>query len=217
MLTPQVVMATGPMFANIHWGTYALFAALNGVVIFPTVYLFFPETKRYSLEDVSGLLLSLITSLLSAALLPILPLHHPHASPDLLHAPCQTISSKTDLRAGDVSNFGAMLAETTGYTSKSQLDEERTDCCRTEWFGPNVQLTIQLDIIFALAHDEGKNPVWVSKSGQIPEAGSPEAEAILGRATKTEKADGLTRRLSVSRMMSREKDKRSTAQHNEQV
>ena len=45
-------MATGPMFANIRWGTYALFAALNGVVIFPVVYFFFPETKRYSLEDV---------------------------------------------------------------------------------------------------------------------------------------------------------------------
>ena len=51
----QVVMATGPMFANIRWGTYALFAALNGLVIFPSVYLFFPETKKYSLEDVSHL------------------------------------------------------------------------------------------------------------------------------------------------------------------
>ena len=48
-----VVMATGPMFANIGLGTYALFAALNGAVIFPVVYLFFPETKKYSLEDVS--------------------------------------------------------------------------------------------------------------------------------------------------------------------
>lgn len=46
-------MATGPMFANIRWGTYALFAAVNGLIIFPTVYLFFPETKKYSLEDVS--------------------------------------------------------------------------------------------------------------------------------------------------------------------
>lgn len=48
-----VVMATGPMFAGIGWGTYALFAALNGVVIFPVVYIFFPETKKYSLEEVS--------------------------------------------------------------------------------------------------------------------------------------------------------------------
>lgn len=46
-------MATGPMFANIRWGTYALFAAVNGLIIFPTVFFFFPETKRYSLEDVS--------------------------------------------------------------------------------------------------------------------------------------------------------------------
>jgi hypothetical protein len=49
----QVVMATGPMFNNIGWGTYALFAALNGVVIWPVVYFFFPETKKYSLEEVS--------------------------------------------------------------------------------------------------------------------------------------------------------------------
>jgi hypothetical protein len=55
-------MATGPMFANIQWGTYALFAALNGVVIVPTVYLFFPETKRYSLEDVSRLSFSPLTT-----------------------------------------------------------------------------------------------------------------------------------------------------------
>ncbi|WWD16344.1 hypothetical protein CI109_100770 [Kwoniella shandongensis] len=45
-----VVMAVGPMFANIGWGTYALFAALNGLIIFPFIYLYFPETKRYSLE-----------------------------------------------------------------------------------------------------------------------------------------------------------------------
>ncbi|OXB33636.1 hypothetical protein LQV05_001629 [Cryptococcus neoformans] len=47
----MVVMATGPMFANIGWGTYAFFAVINAVVILPSVYLFFPETKRYSLED----------------------------------------------------------------------------------------------------------------------------------------------------------------------
>lgn len=64
----QVVMATGPMFANIQWGTYALFAALNGLVIFPTVYLFFPETKRYSLEDVSHLFF-LFTSVISMGMI----------------------------------------------------------------------------------------------------------------------------------------------------
>ncbi|ODN88840.1 sugar transporter [Cryptococcus wingfieldii CBS 7118] len=47
----MVVMATGPMFANIGLGTYAFFAAMNGVVVFPGLYFFFPETKRYSLED----------------------------------------------------------------------------------------------------------------------------------------------------------------------
>jgi hypothetical protein len=45
-------MATGPMFNGIGWGTYALFAALNAVVIWPVVYFYFPETKRWSLEEV---------------------------------------------------------------------------------------------------------------------------------------------------------------------
>jgi hypothetical protein len=47
-----VVMVTGPMFQNIGWGTYAFFAALNLVIMLPCVILFFPETKKYSLEDV---------------------------------------------------------------------------------------------------------------------------------------------------------------------
>jgi len=41
------------MFATIGWGTYAFFAAMNIVIIFPTVYYLFPETKQRSLEDVS--------------------------------------------------------------------------------------------------------------------------------------------------------------------
>lgn len=45
-------MVTGPMFATIGWGTYAFFSCLNGLVIFPLVFFFFPETKKYSLEDV---------------------------------------------------------------------------------------------------------------------------------------------------------------------
>ncbi|WRT63908.1 uncharacterized protein IL334_000834 [Kwoniella shivajii] len=48
----MVVMATGPMFANIGWGTYALFAVVNGVIICPVVWFFFPETKKYSLEEI---------------------------------------------------------------------------------------------------------------------------------------------------------------------
>jgi len=47
------VMVTGPMFDSIGWGTYAFFAAMNIVLILPCVVLFFPETRRYSLEDVS--------------------------------------------------------------------------------------------------------------------------------------------------------------------
>jgi len=83
-----VVMVTGPMFANIRWGTYAFFGSLNLVIILPGVILFFPETKKYSLEE--------------------------------------------------------------------------------------------LDLIFAIAHEEGVSPVKISLRGDIPEAGSPEAEAILG-------------------------------------
>lgn len=108
-----VVMSVGPMFNGIGLGTYALFAAVNAVIIWPVVYLFFPETKKYSLED--------------------------------------------------------------------------------------------LDIIFAQAYETGQNPVAVSISGDIPSAGSPEAERILGRSAHrpdmsekhgTEMARSQSRRLS---------------------
>lgn len=80
---------------------------------------------------------------------------------------------------------------------------------------------LQLDIIFALAHDEGKNPVWISKSGEIPEAGSPEAEAILGRTpAKPDMSEAgqaaKPHSFGVSRILSREKDKRGVA-HKEQA
>lgn len=116
----MVVMATGPMFDKIGWGTYAVFAATNGLIIAPSVYLLFPETKKYSLEE--------------------------------------------------------------------------------------------LDIIFALAYGKGENPVKVSVSGDIPPAGSPEAEIILGRADRDvpEHTGGIARRLS--RALSRDSGRRpSTA------
>ncbi|RSH88976.1 hypothetical protein EHS25_002638 [Saitozyma podzolica] len=93
-----VVMATGPMFNGIGLGTYALFAALNAVVIWPVVYFYFPETKKWSLEEV--------------------PRHHlrPRARP-------------------------------------------------------------------------GQESVWVSKSGDIPHAGSREAEAILGRSSNPDMSE----------------------------
>ena len=96
-------MVTGPMFDSIGWGTYAFFAAMNIVLILPCVVLFFPETKKYSLEDVS-----------------------------------------------------------TSFSLYSITDS-------------------QLDLIFAIAHNEGRNPVAVSRSGDIPEAGTIEAERAMGR------------------------------------
>jgi len=44
----------------------------------------------------------------------------------------------------------------------------------------------QLDLIFAIAHNEGRNPVAVSRSGDIPEAGTIEAERAMGRDDKQE-------------------------------
>ena len=46
------------MFQNIGWGTYAFFAAMNLVIIFPTVWYLFPETKGRSLEDVGWVMVS---------------------------------------------------------------------------------------------------------------------------------------------------------------
>jgi len=84
-----VVMATGPMFANIRYGTYIFFAVMNLFWVLPGTYFLFPETKNRSLEE--------------------------------------------------------------------------------------------LDIIFAMGHEQNKSPVWISTKGDIPEAGSPEAQRILGR------------------------------------
>lgn len=46
-----VVMITPVMVANIHWGTYLFFAALNACFI-PVVYFFYPETAGRSLEEI---------------------------------------------------------------------------------------------------------------------------------------------------------------------
>lgn len=47
-------MATGPMFANIRYGTYIFFAIMNLAWILPGTYFLFPETKQKSLEEVSA-------------------------------------------------------------------------------------------------------------------------------------------------------------------
>jgi sugar porter (SP) family MFS transporter len=46
-----IVMATPVMIANISWGTYLFFAVVNACFI-PIIYLFYPETRRRSLEEI---------------------------------------------------------------------------------------------------------------------------------------------------------------------
>lgn len=46
-----IVMVTPIMIANISWGTYLFFAVVNACFI-PVIYLFYPETKRRSLEEI---------------------------------------------------------------------------------------------------------------------------------------------------------------------
>lgn len=46
-----IVMVTPIMVANIGWGTYLFFAAVNACFL-PVIYFFFPETARRSLEEI---------------------------------------------------------------------------------------------------------------------------------------------------------------------
>jgi sugar porter (SP) family MFS transporter len=46
-----IVMVTPIMVANIGWGTYLFFAAMNASFI-PVIYFFYPETARRSLEEI---------------------------------------------------------------------------------------------------------------------------------------------------------------------
>jgi hypothetical protein len=57
----------------------------------------------------------------------------------------------------------------------------------------------QLDLIFAIAHNERRNPVAVSRSGDIPEAGTIEAERALGRGDAKRSEGMRQRRLSSSK------------------
>ncbi|GAB1727493.1 hypothetical protein NU195Hw_g506t1 [Hortaea werneckii] len=47
----MVVMITPVAFETIHHNTYTIFAVINGGLIFPVTYFFFPETKQRSLEE----------------------------------------------------------------------------------------------------------------------------------------------------------------------
>ncbi|KAL2021393.1 hypothetical protein VTK56DRAFT_7258 [Thermocarpiscus australiensis] len=46
-----IVMVTPIMVANIGWGTYLFFAAINACFL-PVIYFFYPETARRSLEEI---------------------------------------------------------------------------------------------------------------------------------------------------------------------
>jgi len=46
--------------------------------------------------------------------------------------------------------------------------------------------SLDMDVIFALAHTEGVSPVAVSLRKDIPSAGTPEANRILGFPYQTE-------------------------------
>ena len=46
-----IVMITPPAFANLQWRTYLMFAVFNAAII-PSVWLFFPETSKRSLEEI---------------------------------------------------------------------------------------------------------------------------------------------------------------------
>ncbi|KAI5293403.1 hypothetical protein KEM52_005561 [Ascosphaera acerosa] len=50
----MVVMVTPVAFANIGYKTYVIFAVINAFIA-PTVYLFFPETRRRSLEEMDDI------------------------------------------------------------------------------------------------------------------------------------------------------------------
>ena len=46
-----IVMVTPIMVANIGWGTYLFFAAVNACFL-PVIWFFYPETKQRSLEEI---------------------------------------------------------------------------------------------------------------------------------------------------------------------
>ena len=47
----MVVMITPVAFSTIGYKTYIIFAVINGALIFPVVYFFYPETAYRSLEE----------------------------------------------------------------------------------------------------------------------------------------------------------------------
>jgi hypothetical protein len=69
---------------------------------------------------------------------------------------------------------------------------------------------VKLDIIFALAHEQGRSPVKVSVEGDIPQAGSDEADRVLGRQdTKVEPSAGNGEKAGLGKRISRHISRRS--------
>lgn len=55
---------------------------------------------------------------------------------------------------------------------------------RSDW----IRADTDMDIIFALAHNEGVSPVKVSLRKDLPLAGSPEADEILGLTQRRDRS-----------------------------
>ena len=53
-----------------------------------------------------------------------------------------------------------------------------------------------MDVVFALAYNEGKSPVWVSLRKDVPAAGTPEADAILGVKGESRTPQGASENVS---------------------
>ena len=63
--------------------------------------------------------------------------------------------------------------------------------CFPETAGRSLE---DMDVIFALAHKEGVSPVGVSLRTDVPAAGTPEADAILGGALRARRPDAREER-----------------------
>lgn len=72
---------------------------------------------------------------------------------------------------------------------------------------------MQLDIIFAKGHLERRSPVAISKSDDIPSAGSREAEEILGRNDRAAEGSHEKGLSKITSRIGHKKDGQGDARH----